>query len=213
VLDRPLEGLDAATRARATRPIPVVLSRDEVRAVLAPLTPRDRIVATLLYGGGLRLLEGLRLRVKDIDVDRRKVVVRQGKGARDRRCPFPVRLRRPLLEHVDRVRRLHQEDRCGGIDAFPPDALGAKYPRASTDWEWYWILPAQRATAERRTGVLFRHHLHETVLQRAVKRAARAADLRKRVTCHTRSRRTCSKAAPTSGPFRSCWATASSRRR
>jgi integron integrase len=185
VLDRPLEGLDAAVRARATRPIPVVMSRDEVRSVLAQLGPRDRLVATVLYGGGLRLLEGLRLRVKDIDVDRRQLLVRQGKGRRDRRCPFPVRLRRPLLEHLERVRCLHQEDRRNGVGVFLPDALDAKYPRASTDWEWYWVFPAQRAAVERRTGARFRHHLHETSLQRAVKHAARAAHLRKRVTCHS----------------------------
>jgi len=188
VLERPLEGLDAAVRAHAPRPIPVVLSRDEVRAVLARLAPRDRLVATLLYGGGLRLLEGLRLRVKDIDIDRRQVLVRQGKGARDRRCPFPVRLRQPLLEHLARVRRLHQRDQRSGVGVPLPEALGVKYPSASTEWEWYWLFPAQRVTVARhsaRARKLFRHHLHETAVQRAVKQAARSAAIPKRVTSHT----------------------------
>jgi len=185
VLDRRLEGLDAATRARGIRALPVVLSRDEVRDVMARLAPRDRLVAMLLYGGGLRLLEALRLRVKDVDLQRRQVTVRQGKGRRDRRCPFPVRLGRPLLEHLEASRRLHGEDRDAGVGVRLPDALGRKYPAATGEWSWYWIFPAQRPTADEHTGELFRHHLHETVLQRAVKRAARRAGLAKRVTCHT----------------------------
>jgi integron integrase len=184
VLERDLEDLDAV-RAQATRSLPVVLSRDEVRAVLAALAPRDRLVATLLYGSGLRLLEGLRLRIKDVDVERRQVLVREGKGCRDRRCPFPMRLRRPLLEHVDRLRRVHAADRANGIGVRLPHALGAKLRGAGNQWEWYWLFPALRATADDRTGELFRHHLHETVIQRAVKRAARAARIRKRVTSHT----------------------------
>jgi integron integrase len=183
VLDRPLEKIDAV-RARATRPLPVVLSRDEVRAVLAELPPRDRLVATLLYGSGLRLLEGLRLRVKDMDIERKQVLVRQGKGSRDRRCPFPMRLRRPLLEHIDRLRRAYEADRANGVGVRLPLALGAKLRGAGAQWEWYWLFPAQRPTVDSRTGERFRHHLHETVLQRSVKRAARAARLRKRVTCH-----------------------------
>jgi integron integrase len=184
VLDRPLEGLDAV-RARAARPLPVVLSRDEVRAVLARLAPRDRLIATLLYGGGLRLLEGLRLRVKDLDIQRRQVLVRQGKGGRDRRCPLPVRVQRPLLAHLERVRRTYQDDRRNGVGVPLPDGLERKYPNAGAEWGWYWLFPALRHTVERRTGALLRHHLHETVLQRSVKQAARAAALSKRVTCHT----------------------------
>jgi len=184
VLDRPLEGLDAV-RARGMRPLPVVLSRDEVRVVLARLAPRDRLIATLLYGGGLRLLEGLRLRVKDLDLQRRQVLVRQGKGGRDRRCPLPVRAQRPLLAHLERVRRTYADDRRNGVGVPLPDGLERKYPNAGSEWGWYWLFPALRPTVERRTGALFRYHLHETVLQRAVKRAARKAEIAKRVTCHT----------------------------
>jgi integron integrase len=185
VLDRELAGLDSAVRARASRPMPVVLSRDEVRAVLAALPSRDRLVATLLYGGGLRLLEGLRLRIKDVDFDRRQILVRDGKGGRDRRCPFPVRLRRPLLEHIERVRRIHGADRQGGIGVWLPSGLAVKLRGATTAWEWYWLFPAQRPTVGSTTRARFRHHLHETVIQRSVKRAERVAKLRKRVTSHT----------------------------
>lgn len=221
VLDRPLEGLDAV-RAHAPRPIPVVLSRDEVRAVLARLAPRNRLVATLLYGGGLRLLEGLRLRVKDVDIQRRQVLVRQGKGGRDRRCPLPVRLQRLLLEHLERVRRIHEDDRRNGIGVPLPDGLGRKYPNAGSEWGWYWLFPALRATVHRGTGGTFRYHLHETAVQRAVKQAARAAGVDKRVTCHTFRHHAESRIMPsprrwkaelTSGPFRSCSATATSRPR
>jgi len=184
VLERPLEGLDAV-RARAPRAIPIVLSRDEVRAVLARLAPRDRLIATLLYGGGLRLLEGLQLRVKDVDFERRQLLVRQGKGGRDRRCPLPVRLRRPLLAHLERIRRMHERDRRHGVGVPLPDGLGRKYPNAANEWGWYWLFPAQRATVHRGTGELFRYHLHETAVQRAVKQAARATGFAKRVSCHT----------------------------
>jgi len=185
VLEQPLEGLDAATRARRTRPLPVVLTRDEVRRVLAALPPRDRLMATLLYGGGLRLLEALRLRVKDLDLDRRQLIVRQGKGRRDRRCPLPTLVRRPLLEHLEAVRSQYRHDRSRGAGVRLPDALERKYPGAGSEWGWYWVFPAGRTTADTRSGELFRHHLHETVLQRAVKRAAQRAGVAKRVTCHT----------------------------
>ncbi len=114
------------------------------------LAPRDRLVATLLYGGGLRLLEGLRLRVKDIDIDRRQVLVRQGKGGRDRRCPFPVRLRRPLLEHLERVAAHPPARPAKRRPAYRfPRGSPRKYPSAGTDWEWYWLFPAQRARVHR----------------------------------------------------------------
>ena len=176
MLDRPLEGLDAAVRARAPRPIPVVLSRDEVRAVLAQLAPRDRLVATLLYGGGLRLLEGLRLRVKDIDIDRRQVLVRQGKGgatgAARFRCACGDRCSSTSTGSGVSTRTTAQRHRRAASGR----ARRASIRSAGTEWEWYWLFPAQRPTVDRGTGELFRHHLHETAVQRAVKRAARAAE-------------------------------------
>jgi integron integrase len=184
VLDRELEGLDSAVRAGTARPLPVVLSRDEVRSVLGALEGTVQLVATLLYGSGLRLLEALRLRVKDLDFARSQILVRQGKGRRDRGAPFPRRVREPLARHLDAVRALHARDRSSGVAVWLPDALDRKYPDASTDWVWQWVFPATRPW----TGVdgrRFRHHLHETVIQRAVKHAAGRAGVAKRVTCHS----------------------------
>jgi integron integrase len=185
ILGRELEGLDAAARAHASRALPVVLARDEVRAVLARLPEPHRLVATLLYGSGMRLLEGLRLRVKDLDPSRRQIVVRDGKGDRDRRVPFPTRLRGALELHLDRVRTLHLRDRRRHVGPWIPGALEQKFPNAHLEWGWYWVFPAQRCGIDPRTGAVFRNHLHETALQRAVKQAAAEAGLAKRVTCHT----------------------------
>jgi integron integrase len=184
-LGRELEGLDAAVRARAARPLPVVLGRDEVRAMLAQLGTRDGLVATLLYGSGLRLLECLRLRIKDLDFGRRQLTVRQGKGRRDRPAPLPARLRAPLERHLTGVRELHERDRARGIGPWLPDALDRKYPGARFEWGWYWIFPAQRPSVDPATGERFRHHLHETAIQRAVRCAAAEAGLAKRVTSHS----------------------------
>jgi integron integrase len=184
VLGRELDGLDAAARAGAARPLPVVLSRDEVRAALAALDGVPRLVATLLYGSGLRLLEALRLRVKDLDFARSQVVVRQGKGRRDRGTPFPRRVREPLVRHLEAVRAIHVRDRPAGVAVVLPDALDRKYPGAGTEWSWQWVFPATRSWVGP-DGRRFRHHLHETVVQRAVKLAATRAGLAKRVTCHS----------------------------
>jgi integron integrase len=185
ILGRELENLDAAARAHASRALPVVLARDEVRGVLAQLPEPHRLVVTLLYGSGMRLLEGLRLRVKDLDPSRRQIVVRDGKGDRDRRVPFPTRLRGALELHLDRVRALHLRDRQRGVGPWIPGALEQKFPNAHLEWGWYWVFPAQRCGIDPRTGAVFRNHLHETALQRAVKQAASEAGLSKRVTCHT----------------------------
>ena len=185
VLGIELAGLDAAVRARPPRSLPVVLSRDEVRSVLAELPPTPRLVATLLYGGGLRLLEALRLRVKDVDFDRRQLVLRRPKGGRDRAVPLPRIAEPPLRSHLERVRALHQDDLARGLDGPPlPDALARKLPGAPREWAWQWVFPATRIGVDPASGRRFRHHLHETVLQRAVAHAGRRAGLAKRATCH-----------------------------
>jgi integron integrase len=185
VLDRPLEGLDAAVRARSSRSLPVVLSRDEVRAVLAELRGTRRIVATLLYGSGLRLHECLRLRVKDLDFGRSQLTVRQGKGRRDRRCPLPRTLRAPLERHLADIRSLYEQDLADGVRVAVPDALALKYPNAGREPGWQWVFPSRGTYVEPAKGWRFRHHLHETAIQRVVKHAARQAGLTKRVSCHT----------------------------
>jgi integron integrase len=187
VLDRELEGLGAAARASQRRSLPVVLSRDEVRAVLGQLHGTKKLQATLLYGAGLRLMECLRLRVKDLDLGRSQLSVRQGKGRQDRISTLPQRLRDPLVRHLERVGDLHRRDLAHGYAGVPlPDALARKYPNASREWCWQWVFPAARLTRDPRSGRgMLRYHLHPTVLQRSVKEAARLAGITKRVTCHT----------------------------
>ena len=185
ILDRELEGLDTAVRAQIGRALPVVLTRDEIRTVLDHLHGTRRLQSTLLYGAGLRLMECLRLRVKDLDFARSQLAVRQGKGRRDRMTTLPRRLRGPLERHLVEVRRLHQRDLEQGYgEVLLPDALGRKHPTAARDWRWQWVFPAARLARDPRSGRIARHHQHPTVLQRAVKQAAERARIPKRVTCH-----------------------------
>jgi integron integrase len=186
VLDRELEGLDGAVRARRPQRLPVVLSREEVRAVLSQLEGVHRLVATLLYGGGLRLLEALRLRVKDVDFDRQQLVLRDPKGGRDRAAPLPRVAERALRRHLVDVHRLYEADLAGGVVGPPlPGRLHLKYPNAPREWAWQWVFPAARPGIDRQGGRRFRHHLHETAVQRAVKQAVHASRVPKRVSCHT----------------------------
>ncbi len=186
VLARDLEGLEAHVRARPAKSAPVVLTVREVRRVLAKLEGRNKLVATLLYGGGLRLIECLRLRVKDVDWDRHQLCVRQGKGRRDRFTTLPASLNAELNEHIEALRELHQQDLASGYRGVVlPHALARKLPSASRAWSWQWLFPASRLTRDPETNALRRHHLHETTPQRAVRKAARAAGIEKRVTTHT----------------------------
>lgn len=185
VLDRPLEDLDEFERAPVRPRLPVVLSRDEVRRLLAVLEPRNRLPLTVLYGGGLRLLECLRLRVKDLDFDRHQIMVREGKGDKDRATTLPKLCETPLREHLANVQRLHQSDLDIGRGEAPlPHALRRKYPSAGRDWAWQYVFPATRLGRDPQTGLQHRHHLHETVLQRSIRKGGQKAGIPKRVTCH-----------------------------
>jgi integron integrase len=186
VLGRELEGLDSAVRARRPAKLPVVLSRKEVKALLAALGPRDHLVAALLYGGGLRLLECLRLRVKDVDLERQQIVVREGKGDRSRATLLPRTSAEALQRHLERVRTLYEDDRRrgrGGVEL--PGALERKYPRAPFEWPWFWVFPAAGLSGDPRSGRVRRHHLGESGPQRAIRRAALRAGIAKRVSPHT----------------------------
>ena len=186
VLGRDVGELGAVVRARTPDRLPVVLTRDEVRAVLAHLDGDTRLVASLLYGAGLRLAECLNLRVQDIDFSRSEVVVRRGKGGKDRVTMLPQSLQRPLREHLERVRRLHRRDLADGWGQVSlPEALDRKYTTAAADWRWQWVFPQQRRWKNQRTGEQGRHHLHETVVQRAMKSAVDAAGVTKNAGCHT----------------------------
>src|SRR5437870_26901 len=143
-------------------------------------------MASLMYGSGLRLLECAELRVKDLNIDQGELTIRDGKGGKDRVTMVPAALRQPLLEHLARVKAQHQSDIAVGRGAVAlPGALRAKYPSASREWAWQWVFPATRFYVDRITGERRRHHLHESVLQRAVKDAVRAAGIGKPATCHT----------------------------
>jgi integron integrase len=186
VLGRELAGLEQTPRAKRPLRLPLVLAREEVQAVLRQMHGTPWLMSALMYGAGLRLLECCRLRVKDVDFARAEITVRDGKGRKDRRSVLPGRLLAPLHAHVDRVRRQHLADTEGdaGYVALP-DALARKYPNACREWAWQWIFPAARIHTDEATGQRQRHHIHESVLQRAFAAAVRAAGLTKPATCHT----------------------------
>ncbi len=186
VLGIDLGELPAATRARRPKRLPAVLSRRECGALLARLRGSEGLVARLLYGSGLRLLEALRLRVQDLDFDRHELTVRAGKGDRDRRTMLPASVAVELRPHLERVRRLHRQDLEAGLGRVPlPHALERKLPSAAAEWPWQWVFPSGKISTDPRSGKEARHHLYPERIQRAIRRAAREAGIQKRVTCHT----------------------------
>jgi integron integrase len=185
VLDRPLGPLQAPTRSRRQARVPVVLSQREVRAVIAELSEPVALCASLMYGSGLRVRECVMLRVKDIDIDRREIVVRGGKGNKDRRTPLAEVCVRPLRQLLDRgLERFRKDDRAGVRTTDISPALLRKYPNADREWRWAYVFSAAR-TFRDEAGVLRRHHYHESAVQRSFANAVRAANLTKRVTCHS----------------------------
>jgi integron integrase len=186
VLDRDLPWLDDMVRAKRPHRLPVVLSREEVRAVLSCMGGTPRLMAVLLYGSGLRLLECCRLRVKDVDFARNQITVRQGKGDRDRVTMLPNAVKGELVVNLERVRAQHGRDLSLGAGWVElPDGISRKFPRAGQDWSWQWVFPATRPYRDTVSGQRRRHHLHETVVQESVRRASLAAGLTKRATCHS----------------------------
>ena len=186
VLGKELQWIENMVHAKRPAQLPVVLTREEARLLLARLQGPVWLVCALLYGGGLRLLEALQLRVKDIDLERREVVVRRGKGQKDRRTVLPALLVDRLRAHLALVKDQHDNDLgAGGGFVALPDALGRKYPSAPREWKWQWIFPATRTYVDPSTREVRRHHLHETVIQRAVRQAAIAAGISKPATPHT----------------------------
>ena len=186
VLAVELPWLEDVVRARRPVRLPEVLDRREVLAVLDGLSGTSWLVASLLYGSGLRLLEALRLRIKDVDLGRRELMVRDGKGQKDRVTMLPGRLVAPMQEHLAFVRRQHEQDLAAGAGFVAlPGALERKYPQAGRETAWQWVFPATRFYRHRETGQRRRHHLHETVVQRDVRAAVRAARIEKRASCHT----------------------------
>lgn len=186
VLGRQIGDLRAVVRARAPTKLPVVWSREEVRGLLAALRGDVQLVALLLYGSGLRLQEALSLRVKDVDFVRREITVRRGKGAHDRVTMLPQSATLALQRKIEVVRRLHARDlAAGGGSVDLPDALERKAPSWATDLGWQWVFPARRRHIDTASGAWRRHHLHETVIQREVRRAVVECGMTKRATCHS----------------------------
>lgn len=185
VLEVKLPWLDQVVRAKRPIRVPVVLTRGEVAALLGQLQGAKWLMASLMYGAGLRLMECLRLRVKDIDFGFGQMVVRDGKGAKDRVTMLPQSLIDPLRDHLLRVRQMHERDLLAGYGTVQmPDALERKYPNACREWGWQYVFPSGRLSNDPRSGVMRRHHVFDSVMPRAVGAAARAAGIAKPVGCH-----------------------------
>jgi integron integrase len=211
VLGIELPWLHNVTRAKRPQHLPVVLSRDEVKQILAAMDGRPWLLASLLYGTGMRLMEGLRLRVKDLDFGRGEITIRDGKGGKDRHTMLPRVLAEPLRREVDRARVLHQSDLAAGHGAvWLPFALARKYPAAPREFGWQYVFAATRRSIDPRDGTERRHHFDDGMLSRALKRACREAGSSSRsvrIPCAIRSPRTCWSQAATSGRYRNCWVT------
>lgn len=186
VIGRDIGNLGEVIRARKPERRPVVMTREEVKAVLEHLPGDKRLMVSLMYGAGLRLMECLRLRVQDLDFSRNQILVRDGKGAKDRMTMLPESLNAQLQDHLKKGKVIYEKDLAEGWGrVLLPDALDRKYPNAPTDWRWQWVFPQEHRWKNVQTGEEGRHHVHETILQRAVKEAVRKAGVVKHVGCHT----------------------------
>jgi len=186
VIGRPLGDILGTVRARRPQRLPVVLSREEVRRLFQHLDGPHWLPGSLLYGSGLRLMECLRLRVKDLDFDHRAITVRSGKGGNDRVVTLPDPCIEPLKRQLQMVRNLHEKDLRDGFGAvWLPDALARKYPRAPKEWGWQYVFPASRRSVDPHSGVTRRHHLDDSGLQKAIKLAVRKAGITRPASCHT----------------------------
>jgi integron integrase len=181
-LDRPVDSM----RAKKPKRVPTVLTKEEARKVIGFLSGTHQVMVKLLYGSGLRVMECVRLRLKDMDFAQRRIIVRDGKGQQDRVTMLPEVLIPPLKEHLQHIKVLHEDDLNKGYGSvYLPFALERKYPNANREWIWQYVFPASKLSVDPRTGAVRRHHVHGSGLQKAVRKAARLAGLNKRVTCHT----------------------------
>lgn len=185
VLGIDLPWLDEVISAKKARRLPVVLTQTEVRRLLGGTSGSMGLIVALLYGTGMRLLEGLRLRVKDVEFTRREIIVREGKGNKDRITMLPENLLLSLKAHLEKVKALHDRDIEAGFgEVYLPDALAVKYPNAARSWGWQYVFPSSQRSIDPRSGVERRHHVHEHSVQRAVREAAKLAEIHKPVTPH-----------------------------
>jgi len=186
VLERDLESFGAVERAKRPERLPVVLTREEMRGILSALTGVNRLLGDLMYGAGLRVMEALRLRVKDVDFGQRHLLIRDGKGGKDRTALLPTRAVEALRPHLERGRLIWERDREAGLPGVElPFAIAEKDPNAGAEWGWQWVFASEQLSDDPRSGVRRRHHLYETGIQRAVKAAAKLARVVKPATPHT----------------------------
>jgi integron integrase len=186
VLNQPLNHSIEAVRARQSKHVPTVLTPDEVQQLLQAMIGTPQLIAKLLYGSGLRLLEGLRLRVKDVDFGQSQIIVRNPKGNRERITMLPLSITPNLKAHLLQVKQIHQDDLAAGYGAvYLPDALERKYPQANRNWIWQYVFPSHKLSVDPRSHQTRRHHLDDSVMQKAVKQAAQKAQIEKKVGCHT----------------------------
>jgi integron integrase len=186
VLKQDIGWLDDVVRAKKTKKLPVVLTREEVKAVVTILSGSKWVMANLLYGSGLRLMECIRLRVKDVDFSYNHIVVRDGKGDKDRVTMLPLNVKNLLHRHLQEVKRLHERDLTEGFGSvYLPYGLESKYPHANREWGWQYVFPSAKRSIDPRTGAERRHHISPLVLQRAVREAIRKTGLTKAASCHT----------------------------
>jgi len=186
VLGRQIGDLGDVIRARKPKRLPMVMTRDEVKVVISQLSGEKWLMASLMYGSGLRLMECLRLRIQDIDFSKKQIMVRNGKGFQDRVTVLPEVIKQPLRQHLERVKEIHQCDLDEGYGrVLMPYALERKYPNAAAEWGWQWIFPQNRRWINRQTGQQGRHHVDESIIQRAVREAVMRAKITKHATCHT----------------------------
>jgi integron integrase len=186
VLRKELQYIDGIERSKRPAKLPLVFTREEVRAILARLTGINYLMASLLYGSGLRLMECLRLRVKDLDFEYNQITIRDGKGGKDRITMLPHSLKESLQAHLASVKLIHQADlREGFGEVYLPFALERKYPNAGKEWAWQYVFPATRRSIDPRSGKERRHHISEDVLQHAVKKAIQKVGIAKNGSCHS----------------------------
>ena len=176
----------AELRPQRSKTIPVVLTKDEVKRLLANLTGTPKLIAQVMYGGGLRLMEAMRLRIKDVDFGNHQILIRDGKGENDRFTILADSVFAPLQNHLKYVRSLHEKDLADGLGAvYLPHALDRKHPNANREWIWQYVFPASDTSTDKRSGLTRRHHIHETLYQKAIHDAAHRAQIDKHVTPHT----------------------------
>ncbi len=186
VIGREVGNLGEVIRARKPKRLPVVLTREEVKAIIGQLKNENRLMASLLYGSGMRLMECLSLRIQDIDFTKNEITIRGGKGDKDRVTMLPESVKKILQEHLKKIKEIHEKDlRDGWGHVQLPEALDRKYPNASTDWRWQWVFPQENRWRNHKTGEEGRHHSDESILQKAFKQAVDKAGVTKRASCHT----------------------------